>query len=519
MNNHMKNKFNLDFGIALLGILGLLMIGLSLSVYLVQNFMPYWSKITLGGGLVLSVIYAGYNWKPILMMFQSKSFFSSSHTVAMALIVLGILCLINYLGYRHHKRIDLTKGGQYSLSSQTHQLLKKLPSDLKIVAFYSKKDNPYYAEVDALLKNYAASSPRVRVQMVDPEKNPGMAREYEARDGQTILEFEGRRKTLAGYDERDLSANILQLLHPEKNKVYFLAGHGEASLEDEDKLGYSQVKLELGKENYIPEALTLSSNTTLPADMSILVIAGPKTPLFPRELKLLQDYIHQGGRMLVMVNPLSESLSDLLKPLGVEPQNNVIVDPSSTLIGADAFSVVIGQYPANNITRGIAMTVFPYSRSLSPVTTSSEQPGLQPLLVTGQNSWGETSLKSKTAKYDEGQDEHGPLVLGVSWETDPSSTLGADTNKIQPVSRLIIVGNDVFASNQMLNIGGNRDFFLNSINWLTGNSDSLGIRAKETQDRQMTLTSVQSRLMSLISLILMPGLLIGLSVFVWIRRR
>jgi ABC-type uncharacterized transport system involved in gliding motility auxiliary subunit len=515
----MKNKFTLNNIIAALGILGLFLIGVSLSVYMVQNFMPAWCKVALGAGLVLALAYAGFSWKSILGMFKSKTFFASSHTIITAIVVLAILCLANYIGYRHHKRIDLTQGGQYSLSSQTQQLLKKLPSDLKIIAFYSKKDNPYYVEIDSLLKSYAASSPKVKVQMVDPEKNPGMARDYDARDGLTVLEFEGKRKSFTSYEEKDISANIMQLLHPEQSKIYFLTGHGESSLDDEEKLGYSQIRQALVKENYIPETISLASQPALPADMSALVIAGPKKPLFPAEVAMIQNYIKQGGRVFIMVNPLADSLNDLLKPLGVTAENNVIVDPTSTMIGADAFSIAVGQYPVNDITRGLAVTVFPYSRSLSPDTANSGQENFQPLLVTSKFSWGETSMKGKSVEYNEGQDEHGPLVLGVTWEYDPSLMPGADTTKVQPVSRVVVIGNDVFATNQMVSIGGNRDLFLNSISWLAGNSEFMGIRAKEPQDRQLALTSMQSRLMALISLILLPGLLIGLAILIWMKKR
>ncbi len=514
MNNNSQNKI-----ISIVGLVGLMLLVISLAIYLIQSSFPTWLEISLSLGVILCLVYAGYNWEEIRKTVFSKQTLGGTNTTVFILIVLAILVLVNYLGGRHHKRFDVTKSGRYTLSDQTRKLIAQLKDPLQIHYFYAQS-NPNYSTVKELLQEYIALSDKIKVQGVDPDLSPGLTQQYQAHDGNSILEYQGRKETVTGFDEQDFSTALLKLLNKGTKKIYFLTGHGESDLENTEQLGYDSLKTELEKENHVVSKLSLASQTTLPPDMSVLVIAGPKTELFPGEVTVLKNYLNTGGRALILLNPPSSaSLSNLMGDRGIHADADIIVDPVSSLIGGDVLAPVIQVESYNDITRGLSAMVFPYSRSLSLDTNLPPSVTIETLLQTRDNSWGKTDLKSKSAQFDPRKDIKGPLTLGISYQAPAVSANSKDTTQPIPQTRLIVIGNANFAANTFLNQGGNRDLFLNCINWLTGDTQLLGIRAKEPENHEMLLVGFESRLIVFTTLLFIPGLIVLCGIIVWIRRR
>ena len=84
-------------------------------------------------------------------------------------------------------------------------------------------------------------------------------------------------------------------------------------------------------------------------------------------------------------------------------------------------------------------------------------------------------------------------VSAAATEAAPAdpATDGGDAPK--PESRLVVIGDSDFASNRWLGIAGNRDLFLNAVNWLAQQENLISIRPKDPEDRRITLTADQER--------------------------
>ena len=85
--------------------------------------------------------------------------------------------------------------------------------------------------------------------------------------------------------------------------------------------------------------------------------------------------------------------------------------------------------------------------------------------------------------------------------------------------RLVVIGDSDFASNSALGIQGNRDLFLNVMNWLAQQENLISIRPKDPDDRRITLTEGQQKGVMLFALIGLPVAIFGLGVYGWARRR
>ena len=88
-----------------------------------------------------------------------------------------------------------------------------------------------------------------------------------------------------------------------------------------------------------------------------------------------------------------------------------------------------------------------------------------------------------------------------------------------PETRLVVVGDSDFATNGVVGIPGNRDMFLNTVNWLAQQENLISIRAREPEDRRLTLTADAQRRLFWLSLLLVPGFVFGTGIYTWARRR
>ncbi len=143
----------------------------------------------------------------------------------------------------------------------------------------------------------------------------------------------------------------------------------------------------------------------VPDDAKVLVLAGPKSEPFPKELEFINDFLNRGGGLLVMVDPPpSASLAAFLKEWGVTADNDIILDVSGAgrLMGAGPSIPIVFKYETHEITDRFKaqMTFFPLARSIEPPKETSAGVNVTTLFKSNDDSWGETDLKNTNASFD-----------------------------------------------------------------------------------------------------------------------
>jgi len=185
------------------------------------------SLLIAGGVLILASVIFGY--REILRFFSKRSSQLGTNTVVLALGVITILGLLNFLGYRHPKRFDLTSEKLFTLSDQTRNIVRGLSKDVTVVRFAKQAD---LALAD-LMAEYTHLNSRVKFQTVDPQEKPEVAKEYGARRmGDVIVASGQREETLeaglsGGFAEQDITSTILKVTRDQVKTVCFVTGHGE----------------------------------------------------------------------------------------------------------------------------------------------------------------------------------------------------------------------------------------------------------------------------------------------------
>ncbi len=505
-------------------------------------------------GLACILVYGAAHWRQVGRSFERRQTRYGALAGTSILLVAAIVVGLNYVLARQNLRWDLTAGGQYSLSDQTRQVLDTLAGPVRIIVFAREPDFPRYRD---RLDEYAYQTSRVTVDYVDADRQPMLARQYEVQTyGTIVFEYEGRVERVESDSEQDLTNALITVVEGAEQTVYFLEGHGEKAHAGTDRDGYGTVSAALALDNFEVESLVLAQQGAVPDDATVVVAAGPQTDLLPGEVNALRAYLDGGGKLLLLLDPpitgddpAPEGLLGLVREWGIEAGADVVVDASGVgqLFGADASVPVAASYPFHPITeRFNLLTAYPLARSVTAASGAPDGRIAQPFIETGPQSWREMDIDSLATGQveldEEGGDRPGPVSIGMAVSAPAPSPAeaaddaaggaagegdgGADGDAADgggedatPETRLAVIGDSDFASNAVVGIQGNRDMFLNTVNWLAQQENLISIRAREPEDRRLTLTaSAQSRLFWL-SVLLLPAAILGAGVYTWMSRR
>ena len=496
------------------------------------------------GGAALILAHILLRWDEIYRRVGHRQMKHGTNTAVLVLVVVAILGAVNYLVSRHTKRWDLTKNQRYSLSDQTKKVLGGLKEDVKVTYFQRAQESS--AGKDRM-QEYQAASPRVKVEFVDPIASPTKAMSYEVRGPWPIVVIErgGKREKVSNDSEQDITNALIKVTRDAKKTVCFVEGEGERDIDDSADAGFSAVKSALGKSQYETRKVLLARESSVPADCTVMVVAGPQHDLLPGETDALRRFAKGGGKLLIMAEPelknATPNLDALAKEWNVELGKDIVVDvsPASQIFGTGPLTPIAASYPFHEITKDFrVMTAFHTARSAEAGKGMVEGVTAQSIVQTAPASWAETDLTLKEPiEMNEGKDRKGPISLGVvatikvSPAPSPSpaspapgaspsaSPSPSEEPPSPPEGRAVVFGDSDFASNALLGFQGNQDFFLNTVAWLARDPDLISIRPKEPEDQRMFLTRQQQQNVLLVALLLIPGAFVVMGIATWWRRR
>ena len=495
-------------------------------------------------GAALILAHLLLRWDEISRRVGRRQMKYGANTAVLVLVVVVILGALNYLVSRHTKRWDLTKNQRYSLSDQTKKVLGGLKEDVKVTYFQRAQESS--AGKDRM-QEYRAASPRVKVDFVDPIASPTKAMAYEVRGPWPIVVIErgGKREKVSNDSEQDITNALIKVTRDAKKTVCFVEGEGERDIDDGADAGFSAVKSALGKSQYETKKVLLARESSVPADCTVMVVAGPQHDLLPGEIDALRRFAKGGGKVLIMAEPelkvATPNLDALAKEWNVELGKDIVVDVSaaSQLFGTGPLTPIAASYPFHEITKDFrVMTAFHTARSAEAGKGTVEGVTAQSIVQTAPASWAETDLTLKEPiEMNEGKDRKGPISLGVvatikaSPPPSPSpaspapgaspsaSPSPSEEPPSPPEGRAVVFGDSDFASNALLGFQGNQDFFLNTVAWLAQDPDLISIRPKEPEDQRMFLTRQQQQNVLIVALLLIPGAFVVMGISTWWKRR
>jgi len=439
---------------------------------------------------------------------------------------LGVLSLLNFIGDRYHLRVDLTEDQLYTLASETRQVLEQAEDDGRLVHVKTFMSDAEGGRFQDLVKEYGYLTPNFEHEIVDPQKEALQVRQYGIRErGTSIIEVTGDGKVvserIAQQSEGALTNAIRRALVADERVVAFSSGHGEGELTGVDGDGFSILNGRLKELNLKIETDVELTPDGL-ADISLLTMVGPETPLSPAAVEAVRNYLTRGGDLLLLVDPATDSgLEDLLRDeYDIDIGDNFVVDLSGLgkLFGADVSVPVVLQYADHAITERLGrgtMSFFPWARSVSAVTRAG---GATELLHTDRNAWGESDLGVVTGAggevdYDAESDHPGPLSLAVAVTADVDTSLSEGES-----TRIVVFGDTDFASNQYFGEQANGELIAAAVRWLAEGEGSLDIPPREPRFNPINLVGTAGSTILWLSVFVLP-FAVALSGFVIMLRR
>jgi ABC-type uncharacterized transport system involved in gliding motility auxiliary subunit len=436
-------------------------------------------------------------------------------------VVFAIITVANVLANRYNKSWDSTSNKRYSLSEQTAKIVKGLKQDATIT--YYDQSTRFQTAKDQL-EQYANLSPKVKVDYVDVDKKPQLAREAGIKNyGTTIVQIGAKKEEAKSLTEEGITGAFIRDLKNTTRTVCFVTGSGEHQIDDSERSGYSRFKELLGKDDYEAKSISLLQKAEVPTECTVVVVGGPTGDYQQPEVDALKKYVEDGGRALFMLDPPlkigrseiadNDALASLLASWGVTLQKDLILDlnPIGQLAGLGPQVALVTTYASQPIVsemKGTA-TGFPLARSMD--IKNEGKSSVDKLFSSSDSSLATTKLNSPDIDPNDPKNKKGPLTIAAAGSYN--------TGKENSQGRFVVIGSSAWAANSFLNFNGNRDLALNTMNWLSSDEDLISIRPKAPEDRKVTMTRAQLNVVRITSQFILPLIVIVAGVSVWWRRR
>ena len=503
--------------------LAALLVGFVVMLLLPEIKLAAWA--IMGLGVITLILALVLDFRKVGRALAGRRGRLGAGTTLMATIFLGITVLINGISVTTFQRFDVTRLSQFTLTQQTKDVLANLDQAVKAICFFVPSKDQYglTAYAESLLAEYQNYTTDISIEIVDPDEHPDRARLYGITQYQTVVFESGDRHRLVApsqiivFDDQGLpqqveaehafTSALLEVTGVAQKKVYFLTGHGEADVNGQ----YSSVLRGLRDDLYIVDTLNMMSDPTIPDDCAVLIIASPQKPLLQTEIDAINQYLDAGGQALILADPgYPDGLNEIISPWGFELGSGTVIDQASFVSPREDMPLVDDQHDYFSQTMGVPMTTyFPGAVGVIPLGDTQ----YPPLVWTSSASWLQKNFDpTKEPVFDQSNDVKGPIAIGI--------VMAAALTQDQPkLTRMIVIGDSDFASNEHFSQVNNGDLFLNSVNWLAEETNLITIHRTALPFRRLAVGPDQTNFINYSSLALPPLLVLLIGLVVWWYRR
>lgn len=495
----------------------------------------------------------------IKVLAGKKNIRLGTYTTATTAIVIALLLVLNLCTAalpEKYTAIDTTSSGIYSISDQTKKVVGGLEQDVTI--YYIIQEGQEDETVLQLLKNYEDLSEHIKVEHVDPVQQPGFTQEYAGSDANTnslVVVSEGRSRYVDYYDiyesdytysedggyaesssfngEGALTSAINGVTSGVRVVSYTLEGHGESDLS-------SGLGSAIGDANMTVNSLNLLTEGEVPSDCDCLIINGPSSDISKGEAEMLQEYLHDGGRLLLLTDCTSGTLSNLygvMADYGVEPVEGMVVEGNNNFFVQSYVNYLLPDIESHDITEPLrssgyyVLAPFAHGLEIDEEKASDAAAEVSVLLRTSSEAYVKKTWEdSETARKSDGDattDEGFPLGVAIVAGTADSDDSadggdGQDSGDTSQAQAKIVWYSSAYLGYEQINevvSGANYDLLLNSVGWLIEQEDSISIHPKSLDQSYLTLTAAQSSRWTVVIVVIIPLAFLMAGFIMWRKRR
>jgi len=443
---------------------------------------------------------------------------------ALPAAVLAAALAVNLVPIPATARVDLTSSGRFTLSKPSKEVLHNVKQKAVVTAF-APENTAQARDAAVLLAQFRRANPRIETRVLDFAKAQGEALRLGAQDdGEVAVEIGNRKEIVAPLTEELVTSALQRLSRPKPQTLCGLAGNGERELDSELPPGLQEARATVERNGIETRRLDLTVATAIPADCTILALVAPTAALLPNEVKLINDWMANSGRMLILSEPGGPNLDAITTRWGLRFLPGVVFDPERALAG-DPTSLLVNDFPTESpVSKGIDGAALVTAGGIT--TAASEDAGLSvsKVMESSDHSWLEIDPTATPATYEPDKgDRGGPVVLAGA--ADRSEVKAGGETRLSSGgpsiarTRLLAFADADWASNAFLDRLANARLLANGLNWLAGEEDLVAVGGVDPDFRRLDLTPSQRRLMGVGSIGAVPAAVLLVGAGVWFRRR
>lgn len=461
-------------------------------------------------------------------------FRAGSYSVFAAAIVIAIAIMANLMVSSLPStttKLDLTSQSLFSLSDQSKRIAASLDKDVTmyLICNNGNEDTTIYR----LMERYAAQSDHITVQIMDPNQQPTFLDAYDLEvswlyENSVLVDCAGRYRlvsytdiyvtdyemdyysysynTTTTFDGENALTNALHYVSSDDlPKVYTLTGHGEAELS-------TSVTDMLAQDNFESESLSLLSMDAVPADAAAVIINAPSTDLGEDEADVLITYLQGGGSVALMTDYMDAddmpNLKRVTAAMGLTTDTGIVIEGNARMRLSRYPHYLLPTVADHDVTEAINEAGYYIMVPLAQpiVDTEDATADVTWLLTTSDSAYAKQAGLKMTATDKEDGDTDGPFHVGAIVENG---------GKLFWVTSSALL--DSYVDNAVS--GGNSNLFMNVLNWMGGQEESISIRAKSLDTEGLTITDSESTLWTIVMIGVIPLTLVALGLIIWMRRK
>lgn len=477
---------------------------------------------------------------------------------------------------------DVTATQQNTLTPHSQDIVKRLKGELTITNYTNILDKYFWITLPSrvnedlkMFKQYLRFKPEIKMKYVyyyDTVRNESLGKKFEhltmQEKAQKIIEINGLDPDMILTPEQirqkiDLSSEgnrFVRLLERENGEstflrvfddnmifpyeteitaalkriamklpaVGFLTGHGERNTErlgERDYGTFAQLKTfrySLVNQGFDYQTVTLTGE--IPTHIHILVIADMRRPLTETERAHMDQYIARGGNLMIIGEPgRQEVMNPLLEPFGVELTASSLVQPKE---GFQPDLIVARPGPE----AGEIAYQFGFIATYNGVITMPGCCGLEystdkgfkvsPIFVTDSTGcWNEVETTDFIEDTVRLNTRAGEVEKSYTTALALSRKVGTQEQKILIFGDADCISNSEFSRRRNGIMASNYSIIQGSFFWLSDYEVPIDVRRPQATDNQIYTGETGMRISKIMLMWVFPGILLLLSLFIWVRRR
>lgn len=456
------------------------------------------------------------------------------YSSAMTAIFIGIIIVVNFLAAglpASMTQFDMSSQKLYTLTETTKQMLSGLEKDVTL--YYVVSSGSEDSTVEKMLEQYEESSDYIHLEKKDPSVYPKFTKQYTEDDlaqnsiivvcndksrvinysdmWETTVDYYTYSQQTTAYDgEGQLTSAVSYVSSDETVKIYWSAGHGEAS-KSQVSSGLSEG---IDKNNLTVEEMNLLTQD-IPEDSQCFVICGPVKDFTAEEADKVITYLEKGGHVLVLTNYTEDDMPNfdrILRDFGVEIEDGIIIEGDNKYYYPQYPYYLLPEIETDSMTASVGdyYVLMPFAQAIQKIESYRDTLTMTSLLTTTSASYIETDLQN-SAWTPSDNSVKGPFDVGMS--------IRENVDGRESLLVIFSCANMLESQIDEAVSGTNSKLVLDILVSICEAEEQVSVPVKSLEMENLVFTAEEVNFWSIITILVIPAAVLIIGFIIWLKRR